>query len=337
MKQFKLFPLIALIAVVVTACNATATTAAPPEVPQIKVGYSALTADPSVVWVAKESGHFTKNSFTAIELNLIPGGSRAAQALINSEIQFGIFSATAVIEANAAGGDLMMIASFDNALTYDFVVQPGIRKSEDVKGKRLGVSGASGSSVTATRYILREFFKLDIDKDITLVTIGNEEDRLAALQAKKIDGAVLDPVAAIRAKKAGLVILASLGSNGIPYQGSSLVVSRRFAEKNPQTARAFLRSMVEAISFYKDARNRDAVKKILGIYFQSNDAEYLENNYNKMVAQLQPLPYVADGGVKIILDESKKAKEKGLTLPDVINNALLKELEVSGFVAGLYK
>jgi NitT/TauT family transport system substrate-binding protein len=305
---------------------------------QIRIGCAVVSPDASPIWVAQEAGFFKKNGLEIEEMVSYRGSAPTIQALVSGDIHFAIGGAAGMVEANTAGTDLMMIIGLDNTLNYDLVVQPGITKGQDLKGKKLGVAGQSGSSVTALRYALRELFKLNPDKDVTILFIGNDEDRLAALQAKQVDGAILNPDIAIKAKRIGFVVLSSLWNKNVPYQHTGVAISRAYANKNPEAVRAFVKSVIEAIAFYKDPKNKDIVKKALVKYLKTDDAEYLETGYNHMAKKiLQPAPYVTEEGMKTIIAESKQAKAKGLKVSDVTNNAYVKELDDSGFIKKLYQ
>ena len=156
-----------------------------------------------------------------------------------------------------------MILSINATLDYDFVVQPGMSTAEELRGKRFGISGPSGSSATALRFVLQEVYGLDPDRDVELVKIGNSEERLAALENYAIQGTVLDADIATRARKSGFIILANLRQMGIPYQDAGIVVRRAYADEHPEVVRAFM-STIEAIAFHKTAENRDVVQRYTG-------------------------------------------------------------------------
>mgnify|MGYP003693658221 CR=1 FL=1 len=46
-----------------------------------------------------------------------------------------------VVQAGLQGHDIVLIASSENAYSYSVVARAGINKIEELKGKRLGVSG----------------------------------------------------------------------------------------------------------------------------------------------------------------------------------------------------
>lgn len=124
----------------------------------------------------------------------------------------------------------------------------------------------------------------------------------------------------------------------IPYQGLGLVISQHYAGKNREVVRAFVRSVTEAIAFYKDPKNKEAVKKAMVKYLKTSDADYIDAGYNRMANRiLQSVPSVTEEGVKTIIAESKLAMKKGLKVSDVVDNSYVRELEESGFIKGLYE
>jgi ABC-type nitrate/sulfonate/bicarbonate transport system substrate-binding protein len=54
-------------------------------------------------------------------------------------VPIGIFTGGAVINSNLAGGDLVMIASSMNVMTFAVMARPEFRSVEDLKGKKIGI------------------------------------------------------------------------------------------------------------------------------------------------------------------------------------------------------
>lgn len=344
---------VALLAIALSACapaatptaaptSAPAATAVPPTataVPMVKIksAFSALNPDWIALWVAQEAGYFKKNGLD-VEITFISGGANVAKVLVSGEVQIAALAPSSVVEATAAGADLVMIAGLVNTMNYDLVVQPGITKGEDFKGKKGAVSSATGSAATSLRYALREIYKLDPDKDVALLTIGTEPDRVTAFATKQIDFTASNPDITPEYVKNGAVVLARLWEKGIPYQHSGVATSRKFIKEKPDAVKAFVKSLVEATAFAKDAKNKDAVTKALAKYLKTEDQAYLNSAYERMTkATMQPVPYVTVEGMKTVMAESKQAVEKGLKVEDVVDNSFVKALDDSGYIKGLYK
>ena len=86
-----------------------------------------------------EAGIFRKHGLD-VELLYVGGGGRAAQVVQSGEVPIGAFTGGAVIIFNLAGGDLVMIASSMNVMTFAVMARLKIRRVEDLKGKKIGIS-----------------------------------------------------------------------------------------------------------------------------------------------------------------------------------------------------
>ncbi len=316
------------------ATSAPAATAAPTAAPRVKlnVAYSTLNPDPLAIWVAKDAGIFDKNNLD-VTVVFVDGGTKTAQALISKDVQFAATAPSGAVAATAGGADLIMVAGLVNVPNYDFVVLPTIKSAADLKGKKVAVSGLSGSSYTAMRIALRDLFKLDPDKDVTYITIGTEPEREAALLAKQIDATVMNPDLSVKAKKDGLVVLDSLWDEPIAYQHTGVVASKAYLAANKDVADRFAKSLVQAVGFLKDTKNKDAVLKSMSTYLKLDDKDVLESGYTRMSQKLlQCAPYATIDGMKTIIAENKQAVEKGLTAEGMVDNSFIKALDDSGFV-----
>ena len=106
---------------------------------KLRVTYSAIAGSQASFWIPYEAGIFRKHGLD-VELLYVGGGGRAAQVVQSGEVPIGTFTGGAVVNANLAGGDLVMIASSLNVLTFVVMAQPEIRSVEELKGKKIGIS-----------------------------------------------------------------------------------------------------------------------------------------------------------------------------------------------------
>lgn len=342
------FALVLVAALVLTGCAPTpagtivptaASTAAPATpaattAPLVKINsaWSMMNADPAPMWIAQEAGFFKQNGLD-VQIIYIDGGTKHAQALISKDVSIGITSAAPVVSAAAGGADLELVAGLVNVLNYDFIVRPAIRTGADLKGKKVAVSGASGSSTTAMRLALKSFFSLDPDKDVVTINIGNEVERETALMSGQIDATVVNPDTSIKAKKDGLVVLESLWGKPISYAHTGVGTTKAFAKENPQVVTNYVKSIIQAIGYIKDTANRANVIKFIGQYTKLDDQQILEQAYVRMSQTiLQCAPYVPVEGMKTVIGETKTAVEAGLTPDRVLDNSFVKALDESGFI-----
>src|SRR5262245_14346141 len=148
------------------------------ELKRIKIGYPAISYNQVHIWVAKEAGLFKKYGLDA-EIIFFRGGQTATQALVAGDPP--IVNIGTVVQAGLQGHDVVLIASSENAYNYSVVARPGITKIEQLKGKRLGVSGFGSASHNASLILFKKF-NLEPNKDVTLVVAGPTTDRLTAVE-----------------------------------------------------------------------------------------------------------------------------------------------------------
>ena len=184
------------------------------ELKKIKIGYPAISYNQMHIWVAKEAGLFKKHGLDA-EVIFFRGGQVATQALVAGDPP--IVNIGTVVQANLQGHDLALIASSENAYNYSVITRPNISRIEQLKGRRLGVSGFGSASHNASLILLRRM-SLEPNKDVAVIVAGPTLERLASLDAGKIDATVLTPSEIPRAKKQGFVEIFDMNDLGVEVQ-----------------------------------------------------------------------------------------------------------------------
>jgi len=112
---------------------------------KVRLAYSALGGSQATFWIPYEAGIFRKHGLD-VELVYVAGGGRAGQVVQSGEVPIGVFTGGAVINANLAGGDLVVVASSMNVMTFVVMTRPEIKRAEDLKGKKIGISRFGAAS-----------------------------------------------------------------------------------------------------------------------------------------------------------------------------------------------
>src|SRR3970040_1207245 len=114
---------------------------------QIKSNFaSSITSESmTAMWVARERGLFKKHGLE-MQYVVIPRSPLAVAALIAGEIDAAIIGPGHLISAGSTGADLMRVANFFQKLDYRLNVRPEIKKPEDLRGKRIGITGPGSTS-----------------------------------------------------------------------------------------------------------------------------------------------------------------------------------------------
>src|ERR1041385_3263774 len=208
------------------------------ELKKIKIGYPAISYNQIHIWIAKDAGLFRKYGLDA-EVIFFRGGQTATQARVAGDPP--IVNIGTVVQAGLQGHDVVLIASSENSYNYSVVARPSITKIEQLKGKRLGVSGFGSASHNASLILLKKF-NLEPSKDVALVVAGPTTDRLTAVEAGRIDATVLTASELPRARKQGLVEVYDMVDLGVEVQGNGLATSRSFIKSQRDTVLSGLKA-----------------------------------------------------------------------------------------------
>ena len=157
---------------------------------KLRLTYSAIGGSQASVWIPYEAGIFRKHGLD-VELLYVGGGGRAAQVVQSGEVPIGVFTGGAVINSNLAGGDLVMIASSMNVMTFAVMARPEIRRVEDLKGKKIGISRFGSATDFGLRYAESQW-PIKRQRDFAVIQVGGMPEQLTALRTKALDAAVLN-------------------------------------------------------------------------------------------------------------------------------------------------
>ncbi len=301
---------------------------------KIRVGYGSLSTSYAAIWVAGEARLFQKNGIDAEVLYLESALVRTA--LLTGDIAMGGMSGTTMAAPRLQGADPILIASFSNSLQYRLVARPDIRTVADLKGKRVGVAGFGLGAHRGAQIMLAKL-GLNPDTDVTMLQIGGDPTRLAALLSGTIDASVFNPPLHKRAAEAGMRVLANIEDMGFSVQASALVTTDRFTKKNYDLTRRAIRSIIESIHLIKT--NPEITKRSIRKYLRFKDERDTEEAYQIMRDTLARKPYPTVEGVKTVLEElSPKLPAAKTAQPrDFMDTRFIDELDRSGYIDRLYK
>jgi NitT/TauT family transport system substrate-binding protein len=303
---------------------------------KIRIAYSSISGNQVPAWIAYEKEFFRKNGLE-VELVFIEGGARAVNALLSGDVAFSQMAGSSVLQSNLQGLDVVMIAGFLNTMDYQLVVHKSIIRPDQLKGKTMAVSRFGSSSDFATRYALDKY-GLVPDKDVAILEIGSQPARFAALEAGKIQGAMVAVPLTLKAKKMGFHILADLQMLGLEYQHTGLATTQALIKSRPDLVRNIMKAYVEGIHYYK-THPREALI-VLQKYLKVDDVEALAETYEVIGLTLIPeRPYPTLRGIQIMLRElaAKEPKAKTARPEQFVDTRFVKELDSSGFIDRLYK
>lgn len=300
----------------------------------VKVPYVSISPTNGPLWIAKETNLFKKHNLDA-QLIYIPGGTIIIQSMLAGEANVANMAPPAAMAAWVRGADLAVVASGVNRLLETVVTSTQISSPQELKGKRIGISRYGSLTDAALREALRHY-NLSPDKDVTIVQAGGEGERLAALTARALDGAMLSGDQRFQAEKLGFHVVIDLSKLPIEYPNNGIIVRKEFARANRDVVKRFLKAWIEGTKIFKT--DREVSLKVLGKYLRTKDAEILAKSYEPYRPVFERVPIAKREGFAFALDRlAKDIPEAGKMNPDnFIDNSILMELEKEGFIAAVY-
>lgn len=302
---------------------------------KIYVGVAGLSGALAHAFVPKDSGLYAKYGLD-VELIFFQGGTQAIQSTLAGGVQMVVTAGPEIISARVAGSDMTMIAGYMNTLPYSIVAGKNLTRFDQLKGTKAAISRFGSTSDLAMRFAL-ERNGLVPNKDVTIMQLGDQTTRFAALTGGSVQSTLISPPFDITAKKLGYNILGDMADLNLPYQHETVATTERFLRDRPETARKFLRAFIAGIHLWMTDEKK--TKEILGRRLKITDREVLDETYAAYKKLTEKKPYPAVKGIEFQIEDvaKKQAKAKGAKAEDFINIALLKEIDQSGFIDKLYQ
>lgn len=301
--------------------------AAAQELKKVRFGYPSLGFRQGHIWVAKDEGLFKKYGLD-VEPIFLRGGQLAIQALAGGDPP--LMSIGQVVQAGLAGFDLALIAGVESYYDSTVFARPGIMRLEQLKGKRIGISGF-GAATHFAAIILAQHLKLDPDKDMVLIPGGPDAERVAAMSAGKIDAAIFNSSTVPIAKRLGFVELVKIPDLKVEVQGNGMATTRGYIKTNRDIVKSALKGYIEGINFIFN--NKQEAQKVFAKYMRTNDADVLESSYQAYASTTPRKPYPTLKGLQFLLDRlaPQMPQAKAAKPEQFVDMSFLQELEKEGF------
>ena len=295
---------------------------------EIRVVYSSFSGSSVPVWIAQERRLFTRHGLKA-DL-VFATGRRPTQALIAGEVQFISTAASASIPAAVAGADVVILAGSSNVSPLEIFSKPDIKRPEQLRGKRLGITTFGSSTDSAARFALPKW-GLKSGTDVVLLQLGGVPEVLAALGSGAIDAGILSDPTTIAARKAGFHRLASLRELGLNVQHAAIAARRSYVRANPDVSERFLRAYSEAILYFHT--DREGTLQVMSKYLRRMDRESIVESYDNHLTIIPREPYPTLEGIQFILDELAKddPRAKQIKPEALIDKSFIEKLDREGF------
>jgi ABC-type nitrate/sulfonate/bicarbonate transport system substrate-binding protein len=292
----------------------------------------------TVLWVARDRGLFKKHGLD-MQYILMPRNPLAVAALLAGEIDAAIVGPGHAINAASSGADIIGIANLAQKLDYRLVARPEVKNKEDLRSKRIAISGPGSTSHLVTMLGLQGLNVDSTQAKISLLTIpGTEMNRRLAMETSGVDATALRGAVGDLYGNKGYNVLYNFKATGVTLPQSMLVTTRRIAAAKPQVIEAYLKTMIEAIAVTLDPANRELVTRLLASNLRLSPAD-AEESYHAVINSYERVPHTNLEGMKRLQKLLMQINPKmgDVRVENVIDNSFMNRLESSGYIQSVYK
>jgi NitT/TauT family transport system substrate-binding protein len=303
---------------------------------KIKIAYSSTDTINQVWTIAQDAGFYKKHGLD-VDLVYIGSTTIGVSAIVAQDIQVGNAAGSGVANAAVRGADTVSVGCVINVLAYELVVLDSIKSPEDLKGKSIGISRFGSASDVAARELLKGL-NLRPMEDVKILQIGGASERAAGFSRGIIAG-FPSPPGNVHLIPGGLPhrILADMADLPKPYPLPFIcaVTTKSYLAKKRDTVKKVVMSLIEASHYFKT--NREGTQKIVAKYLRGANKAYLDSSYQSTAKIIERVPYTSREGMKIQLDDAlKQAPGSRVTVDNLIDDSVVRELEKEGFIDRVY-
>jgi len=233
---------------------AAASVQAAQSIERIKLAIPAKSMGYLPMYVASHRGFFRDEGLDLEIPNLRP--NIAHSALLGGDIDYhGL--AESGLRLAAKGSPMKSLFFSLRSPLYFLMAKPQLKSVQDLKGRIIGISSFGGATEVSTRLGLRHY-GLEPERDVTMILIGTENVRVAALTSGSIDATVAVPPSHLLLKQKGFNLLLSLADVAeLPANGFT-TTDKTLRDKRDQVKR-LLRALARGLAFAKE-RQKETVE-----------------------------------------------------------------------------
>jgi ABC-type nitrate/sulfonate/bicarbonate transport system substrate-binding protein len=270
--------------------------------------------------VSLEGGYFTKRGLT-VNLNQV-SASVSVQGVISGTIDI-YQGGAAAIAGNLGGADIIYVAAAVDKSSLNLFGQKGITTFEALRGKAISTTSPGAFGEIAVRGTARRL-GLEMGKDIKLLYHRTPAEALSTFLLGNADGLVITPPQTDMAKQKGYPIILDYFKEGFKIIGPGTSLMREFAQKYPNTVKAYLMAYLDGLRRTID--DEDYAKKICAKYTKLTDMNILTETYQQGLRVWNRDMTVDPSAIRNVLDDTPDPKAKSADPKRFFDNSLIQQV-----------
>ena len=301
---------------------------------KVQVGVPAISMGNIVIYFTKEAKIFEKYGLD-VEPIAVAGSGIASKALVSGSVQISPIATPTVMNSVLSGSDMVILAHTMPGVIQYLMARPDIKRTEDMKGKTIGVTTFGSLNDFLVKYLARQK-GLNPDKDFALLQIGTDSDRFVALQQGRIPMATLSHPNYIYAERAGFHILWDFFKE-VDYPWSEIATTRTQIKQDRDLVMRYMRAHIEGIARFK--QEPELGKRVIKKMLRLNDEQMAQESWELFAKHRLSAPYPNLKGMKTSIEYVAATRPEILKYKpeDFADSSFVEELDKSGFIKKLYE
>lgn len=301
---------------------------------KVRVGVPSIGVSNIIIFIAKEGKLYEKHGLDA-EIITVNGSGIGSKALISGGLDIIPIATPTVIAADLAGADLAILAHTLPGVIHAMMVKPEIKRPEDLKGKKIGVSSLG----SLTDFLVRTIAKkkgLNPDRDLTLLVMGGDSERLMALRTGAVDASAMSHPGYGRARRLGFSMLWD-SAKEIDYPWMEITTRRETIKKDRELVTNYMKAHLEGIALFK--KDPEFSKRVIKKTLRMDEDDLVAEAYDIYSKAFIPAPYPNLPGMKVSFEYVAMTRQDVWKHKpeEFADSSFVTELDKSGFIKKLYE
>jgi NitT/TauT family transport system substrate-binding protein len=290
---------------------------------RISLGITTKTGSTGLPFViAEEKGFFKSEGLNAV--SVVMQNQVVVNGVVARQVDYGgTFSN--FVGAALSGLPVRIVMAVMDGSDHYLVTSPNIKRVEDLKGKKFGISSFGGTPHSEAVMILRKY-GMNPEKDVTFLQIGGSSSRYTALDSGSIDAAMLvPPFNKLAAKRGFNEILSFNEIMSIPLGG--LTVHTQRIKERPDEIVRMIKAMLRGVNYIRN--NQTDILSMMASRWGIKDADVREGIYRDIVGIYTRNGVASDETMKNVIQlvrDTRKSKDD-LGLSDVVDWSFAKKAQ----------
>jgi len=290
---------------------------------KVRISNAGFTITALPLLAARDWGIFTANGMD-VELIVI-AASLAPAALAGGDIDYIAGVGPASVSATLSGLPARAIWFSSDRISYWLMSRPQFKSLEDLKGKKIAVSGGLGGTNHVALVIALEKSGAN-QKDYVMVGIpGQQIQLLYALESAFVEGALISPPVTFNAYKKGFNKLLDVGSM-VEMPGGGLTALVKTIQSKPTEVKKVIRSLQSA----KDEIRKSKAKTVdLIVRILKMDKEASSETYDAFQTTLSPTGIPNRAGIENLvrsLQAQGRFTDRKIAFTEIADDRLATEV-----------